>query len=183
MRAALGHRAEILKRPEATGEVEETGETLEANARIKAEAVQRAVQGGDAAGRGLAALADDSGLEVDALGGAPGVRSARFAGEHADDAANVGRLLAALEGVPAPERSARFRCVILALWPDGRELMAQGVVEGRIGALPRGEGGFGYDPVFIPTPGNRTFAEMTLTEKGLLSHRGRALADLVLMLE
>ncbi|MDQ2678400.1 MAG: non-canonical purine NTP pyrophosphatase, partial [Actinomycetota bacterium] len=129
------------------------------------------------------ALADDSGLEVDALDGAPGVRSARFAGEDATDADNVSLLLERLAGVPDDERTARFRCVIVLQRPDGTELVADGSVEGRIIDAPRGESGFGYDPVFVPTEGNgRTFAEMSADEKHAISHRGRALRSLVTQL-
>lgn len=152
-------------------EVDETGETFLENALIKARAYADAFQ--------CAALADDSGLEADALGGAPGVRSARYAGEPADDAANNAKLLAALDGVPAAERTARFRCVMALVWPDGRVLAADGVCEGRIGFEPRGTGGFGYDPLFLPdaVPG-KTMAELSPDEKSAISHRGAALRAL-----
>lgn len=176
MRAALSGVAEVLPRPDSTGEVDETGETLTANARIKARAVLAA------APVSLPALADDTGLEVDALHGAPGVRSARYAGEGCDDQANMSKLLADLSGTPPQLRTARFRSVVLALWPDGREVHAEGVVEGSILCQPRGSGGFGYDPVFVPTPGEKTFAEMTLEEKDAVSHRGFALRELVRLL-
>ena len=150
-------------------EVDETGETFEANAILKAEACMQA--------SGLPALGDDSGLEVDALGGAPGVRSARYAGPAADARANVEKLLRALEGVPAAERTARFRCVLALARPDGQRLLATGTCEGAIALGPRGEGGFGYDPVFLV--GDRTLAEVTDAEKDARSHRGRACAELV----
>lgn len=152
-------------------EPEESGETFVANARIKARAAFELY--------GCAALADDSGLEVDALGGAPGVRSARYAGEDATDAHNNEKLLSALEGLAADRRGARFRCVIVFITEDGSELVAEGSCEGQIGLSPRGEAGFGYDPLFLPdaVPG-RTMAELSLAEKTAISHRGAALAAL-----
>lgn len=152
-------------------EVEETGATLEENARLKAVAIVHAT--------GRPALADDTGLEVDALGGAPGVHSARFAGADASYADNVDLLLERLADVGAEERTARFTTVAIARWPDGREVAALGAVEGAITAEPRGRGGFGYDPVFVPAEGDgRTFSEMSAGEKHLLSHRGRAFRSL-----
>jgi len=150
---------------------EENGETFEDNARIKASAAR--------ARFGLAALADDSGLEVDALDGAPGVFSSRFAGPCATDALNNERLLLALADVGATERTARFRCAVVLQSEDGTEIVASGTCEGRIGFEARGEHGFGYDPLFEPdaTPG-RTMAELTLAEKNAISHRGAALANL-----
>ncbi len=160
---------EVVPRPSALAEVEETADTLEGNARLKAEAVCRFT--------GEAAVADDTGLEVDALGGRPGVWSARFAGDGATYADNVAKLLAAMEGVD--DRRARFRTVALAAFPDGREVVAEGTVEGRIDTAPRGAHGFGYDPVFVPDDGDgRTFAEMTTAEKEAVSHRGRAFRTL-----
>jgi XTP/dITP diphosphohydrolase len=158
---------ELVDRPPEVPEVEETGETLLDNARLKARAL--------AAATGLPAVADDTGLEVAALGGAPGVRSARYAGPDATYADNVAKLLAALDGLTGPARDARFTTVVVAAWPDGRELAAEGVVDGRIAESAAGAGGFGYDPVFVPAEGDgRTFAEMTPDEKHALSHRGRA---------
>ncbi len=126
-------------------------------------------------------MADDTGLEVTSLDGAPGVLSARFAGPGATYADNVAALLRALG--PAQDRSARFRTVAIACFPDGREVMAEGTVEGVITLEPRGEGGFGYDPVFVPDGcGGRTFAEMTMQEKNSVSHRGRALRALAVKL-
>ncbi|MCX8006545.1 MAG: XTP/dITP diphosphatase [Coriobacteriia bacterium] len=152
-------------------DVEETGETFLENALIKARAY--------AAAFGCPALADDSGLEVDALGGAPGVRSARYAGEPTDDAANNAKLLAELSDVPAPERTARFRCVLALAWPDGRVLAADGVCEGSIGFEPRGTNGFGYDPLFLPAAAaGRTMAQLSPDEKSAISHRGSALRAL-----
>ena len=158
--------------------VEETGATLEANARIKARGV--------CALTGVVAIADDTGLEVDALDGAPGVRAARYAGDRATYAENVQKLLAELERVGAADggRAARFATVAMACWPDGRELAVRGEVEGRIAETPRGAGGFGYDPVFVPTEGDgRTFAEMSADEKHELSHRGRAFRALAVALD
>jgi XTP/dITP diphosphohydrolase len=150
---------------------EEDGETFEDNARIKAVAAHERFA--------LAALADDSGLEVDALDGEPGVYSSRYAGECATDAENNSRLLLALKDVPEAERTARFRCTMVFIGPDGVETVANGTCEGRIGMEPRGEGGFGYDPLFHPdaTPG-RTMAELSTEEKNAISHRGAALRDL-----
>ncbi len=148
-------------------EVDETGETFEENARLKALAFARA--------SGLLTLADDSGLEVDALGGAPGVRSARYGGPHADDIDRYRKLLDALSRVPASRRSARFRCVIALAQPDGTVYTADGACEGEIGSAPRGEHGFGYDPVFIVAGyGGRTMAELAPEVKNKISHRARA---------
>ena len=162
---------ELLPRPAGVAEVDETGATLEENARLKAVAL--------CAATGVAALADDTGLEVDALGGAPGVRSARFAGEDVTYADNVAKLLEVLRDVPPAERIARFATVAVARFPDGREIAAIGTVEGTIAPGPRGEGGFGYDAVFVPDEGDgRTFAEMSAAEKHAVSHRGRAFRTL-----
>ncbi len=148
-------------------EVEEHGETFLENARIKASAY--------AAWSGLAAVADDSGLEVDGLGGAPGVRSARYAGPGASDEANLDKLLRELAGVPPERRTARFRCSAVLADPDGqREWHAEAAWEGRIIDAPRGSNGFGYDPVFVPAGWDRTSAEVDATIKDAASHRGRA---------
>jgi XTP/dITP diphosphohydrolase len=166
-----GVAVELLPRPADAPEVAETGETLEDNARLKAVALCEAT--------GVAAVADDTGLEVDALGGAPGVYSARYAGEAATYADNVAKLLEALRGVPAEARTARFATVALARWPDGREVAAIGEVEGVIATEARGARGFGYDPVFVPAEGDgRSFAEMSSHEKHAVSHRGRAFRTL-----
>lgn len=164
---------DLLPRPPEVGEVEETGETLVANARLKARALSQAT--------GRAAVADDTGLEVDALGGAPGVRSSRYSGEHATYDDNVAKLLFELEKVGALDggsRKARFLTVAIAVFPDGREVVAEGMVEGRIASERRGTNGFGYDPVFIPEGHDRTFAEMDAAEKHSMSHRGRAFRGL-----
>ncbi len=170
VRAILAHvlgDVILLPRPDSVPDVVEDGDTLEDNARLKAVALAEAT--------GEAAVADDTGLEVDALGGAPGVFSSRYAGEGASYADNVAKLLAELAGVEPAERTARFRTVALARLQDGSEVVADGVVEGRIAPRGRGSGGFGYDPVFMPDGGGgRTFAEMSPTEKHAISHRGRA---------
>ena len=169
--AILGSEIELLPRPEGLAEPEENATTLEGNARIKAICVAEAT--------GLPAIADDTGLEVDALDGEPGVRSARFAGENATYEDNMALLLERLEGTPATARTARFKTVALVRWPDGKEVMAEGTVEGSIATTPRGTNGFGYDPIFIPTDSdNRTLAEMTNTEKNAISARGRAFREL-----
>jgi len=166
-----GAPVDLEPRPADVPEIEETGATLEANARLKAV--------GLAVATGNPAIADDTGLEVDALGGAPGVYSARFAGPEATYADNCALLLRRLDGVPPERRTARFATVALARWPDGREAAALGTVEGTIAESTRGEGGFGYDPVFVPVEGDgRTFAEMTAAEKHAISHRGRAFRTL-----
>ena len=167
----LGHDIRLVPRPAEAGDVAETGDTLEENARLKAKALVEFT--------GLPAIADDTGLEVDALGGAPGVYSSRFAGEGASYEDNVRKLVASMEG--RDDRAARFRTVAVVLWPDGREIVEEGSVAGRIATNARGSNGFGYDPVFVPDGGGgRTFAEMDPAEKHRFSHRGaafRALAD------
>ena len=160
---------ELVPRPANVPEVVEDGETLLDNARLKAHALLAAT--------GTAAVADDTGLEVDALGGAPGVYAARYAGEDATYADNVAKLLAEL-GARADgggDRRAHFKTVALAVFPDGTEIWAEGVLDGSIAVAARGDNGFGYDPVFEPDGGGgRTFAEMDAVEKDSLSHRGRA---------
>lgn len=148
----------------------EEGATYEQNALAKGRAVAGVV--------GVAALADDSGLEVDALDGVPGVRSSRYAGPACDPQANNGKLLRELGGVPVCERGARFVCVAALVTADGREWLARGEVVGRITESPRGTGGFGYDPLFIPAGHERTFAEMALEEKNEISHRTRAFREI-----
>jgi XTP/dITP diphosphohydrolase len=147
-------------------DVEEVGQTYAENATMKATAYARA--------GGLAALADDSGIEVDALDGRPGLLSARYAGAGLTDAQRVEALLAELEGVPAGRRAARFRCVIAIADPRGRVELVEGMVEGRIGPEPRGENGFGYDPVFVLPERGLTTAELPPDEKDAVSHRGAA---------
>jgi XTP/dITP diphosphohydrolase len=147
-------------------EVEETGDTFLENALLKGRAY--------AAWSGLAAVADDSGLEVDALGGAPGVRSARYAGPGAGDQANLDKLLAALDGVPPERRTARFRCAAVLVDPAVGEWHAEAAWEGRLLDAPRGSGGFGYDPVFLPEGWELTSAEVDQATKDAASHRGKA---------
>ncbi len=153
----------------AVEDVVEDGNTFEANAVKKAVQISRST--------GMTAVADDSGLEVDALGGAPGVFSARYAGENADDRANLEKLLREMKDVPSGRRGARFVCCI-AIASDEKSRTFMGYVEGTIGTEPRGENGFGYDPVFFPKGHDRTFAEMSDTEKNAMSHRARALQEL-----
>ncbi|HOP07995.1 MAG TPA: XTP/dITP diphosphatase [candidate division Zixibacteria bacterium] len=148
-------------------DVEETGETLEENALLKANAIHKLT--------GMVALADDSGLEVDYLDGAPGVYSSRYAGEGCTYADNNRKLLAALAGVPQAQRGARFRCVIAIVWEDGTNNLAEGSAEGYITEEVGGREGFGYDPVFFYPHTGQRFSEMTLEEKNGVSHRGLAL--------
>ena len=145
---------------------EETGTTFDENARLKARAF--------AAASGLPALADDSGLEVDALGGEPSVYSKRYAGPHATDADRIAFLLRKLEGVPEAQRTARFRCVMALATPEEELGTVDGRCEGRIGLKPRGTNGFGYDPIFVLPERGRTMAELPSAEKHAISHRGRA---------
>ncbi len=149
-------------------DAEENGETFLDNARIKAESGCRE--------SGLPCIADDSGLCVDALGGAPGVFSARYSGVHGDDDGNNRKLLKELEGVPTEKRTAHFACAICVSFPDGSEITATGKCEGYIGYEKKGENGFGYDPLFMV--GSRSLAEMTAKEKDAISHRGNALKEL-----
>ena len=163
----LGVQIETLAAHPEVDEVEETGESFEENARIKAVHAARA--------SGLWSVGEDSGLCVDALGGAPGVHSARYSGVHGDDEANNARLLRELEG--KSERSARYVCVLCLARPDGEVLVTtRGVCEGEIAVVPRGSGGFGYDPLFVPEriPGV-TMAELRPEQKNLISHRGQGL--------
>ena len=163
----IGDAVQQLPAVSRAPDVEETGDTLEANARIKAAALSGTYK--------LPAIADDTGLEVDALGGAPGVRSARYAGEDANSVRNVERLLRELAATGDERRAARFTTVALACLPDGEEVVERGSVEGTITTSQHGDGGFGYDPVFRPLEGDgRTFAEMRPDEKHEMSHRGRA---------
>ena len=162
--AILGNRFALEARDPG---VEETGATFEENALLKARAV--------CAATGAAAIADDSGIVIDALDGRPGVHSARWTGE----LDWIPRVLRELDERPDAPRTARYVAAAAACWPDGRELVVRGVVEGLIADAPRGDGGFGYDPLFVPAEGDgRTFAEMTAAEKHALSHRGRAFSAL-----
>lgn len=160
----LGEGFELVPRPDHVPDVDETEPTLEGNALLKARALRDAT--------GIAAIADDTGLEIDALDGRPGVRTARYAGPNARHEDNVAKIFAELEG---KDRSAQFRTVAAAALPDGTEVVCEGSVRGSIATEPRGTNGFGYDPVFIPLEGDgRTFGEMSSAEKLAISHRGRA---------
>lgn len=152
-------------------EPREDGLTFAENALIKARAV--------AAATGLPAVADDSGLAVDVLGGAPGIFSARWAGRHGDDVANLDLLLAQLEDIPAPHRGARFVCAAALVTPDGLEVVEHGALVGTLTMAPRGSNGFGYDPVLVPLGDTRTCAELSPEEKNAISHRGQAFRALV----
>ncbi|HJM36010.1 MAG TPA: RdgB/HAM1 family non-canonical purine NTP pyrophosphatase [Acidimicrobiales bacterium] len=164
----------LIPRPSHVPDVVEDGDTLEDNARLKAQAILKAT--------GIAALSDDTGLSVDVLGGEPGVHSARYSGENATYEENVEKLLRSLDGVPPRLRTARFKTVAMICYPDGSEIIATGVVEGMISESRKGVEGFGYDPVFIPYEGDgSSFAEMG-EEKHRISHRGRALRNLVEMI-
>ena len=151
-------------------DVAETGSTFEENAILKARAVSRFTN--------LPALADDSGLAVEALNGAPGIFSARYSGRHGDDAANISRLLEDLKGVLDENRRAKFVAVLALVTPDGRELLVRGELEGKIRNQPTGTNGFGYDPIFEPENLNRTLGELSPSEKDAISHRSKALRDL-----
>lgn len=173
--ALLAGRVEVVPRPPGIPDVVEDGDTLLDNARLKAVAIASATD--------QVALADDTGLEVDALDGRPGVHSARYGGVDGDDARNVAKLLSELTGVDDTARTARFRTVLILRHPDGRELITEGVVDGVITRTSQGEGGFGYDPVFVPVDGDgRAFAEMSRADKQSISHRGRALRALLALL-
>ena len=170
----LEKSAVLIPRPEGMPEVVEDGENLEDNARLKAVAVCEF--------SGKPSVADDTGLEIDALEGAPGVYSARFAGPDATYHQNVEKVLHDLDGIQIGQRTARFKTVAIVRYPDGRELIAKGTVEGCIALNPSGQEGFGYDPIFVPVEGDgSTFAQMG-EEKHRFSHRGRAFRNLGYML-
>lgn len=164
--------AEVLSMKEAgvSLDIVEDGVTFEENALIKARAVAAALIGTDSV-----VLADDSGLVIDALGGEPGIYSARYMGENTSYEEKNANLIGRLEGVPDEKRTARFVCAIAAVMPDGREFTVQGAIEGRIDYEQKGEGGFGYDPIFYVPEFGKTTAEMTAEEKNRVSHRGKAL--------
>lgn len=173
MQAILGDAVDLLPRPAHVPDIVEDAGTLVGNARLKAAAV--------AAASGLPAIADDTGLEVDALGGAPGVETASYAGPGASDADNWAKLLTDLGA--SGSRQARFRTIAMVVWPDGSEVWAEGVCDGVIATEHRGSHGFGYDSVFVPASGDgRSFAEMSAFDKHALSHRGRAFAALLTQL-
>jgi len=161
--------------PAAFPDVEESGDTYLENATLKARAVASAL--------GLPALADDSGIEVDALGGRPGPRSARYAGEQATDPQNLQALIQAIRGVPGSGRSARYRCVAALALPDGDLVHTEAVCEGTLRSTPAGSGGFGYDPIFVPVGWEMTMAELTDEQKDRISHRGRAFRALLEVLQ
>lgn len=152
--------------PSRFPDVEETGDTYLENALLKARAVADAL--------GIPAMADDSGIEVDALGGKPGPRSARYGGEQASDDDNLAALMQAVRGVPRGGRTARYRCVAAIAWPGGEELHAVGTCDGELVSKRQGERGFGYDPIFVPSGWDKTMAELTDEQKDRISHRGRA---------
>ncbi len=170
--------ADIIPKSETAAaglEVEETGTTFEENSLIKAKAVMQATA--------MTALADDSGLVVEALGGAPGIYSARFSGEGATDEKNNQKLLSLMENVPDGSRQAKFVSVITMVSPDGRVVTARGECPGRIGRIPEGTNGFGYDPLFIPDGYSVTYAQLSAEEKNKISHRAKALENLRLILQ
>jgi XTP/dITP diphosphohydrolase len=156
-------------------EVVEDGDTFEANAVKKAAAISRYLN--------MPAVGDDSGLEVDALGGRPGVYSARYAGEHATDEENWRKLLEEMSGVPDEQRTARFRCTLALVEPGSAPLIATGTCEGRIAHAPSGNNGFGYDPVFYLPERNKTMAELTAEEKNQISHRAEAMRNLLKLIQ
>jgi len=156
--------------PREWPDVEETGSTYLENALLKGRAVVETL--------GVPVVADDSGIEVDALGGAPGPRSARYAGENPTDEQNLKALISAVGGIPKGGRTARYRCVAAMCWPNGTEVHADGTVEGVLITKPRGDGGFGYDPIFVPEGWDETMAELSAEQKDRISHRGRAFREL-----
>lgn len=165
---------ETLKDYPEIGDIVEDGQTFKENALIKARTVAKAT--------GKLAVADDSGLMVDALDGAPGIYSARFAGEDKNDAKNTAKLLALLQDTPQEARGAQFCCAIAIVLPDGREYTTEGICRGEIAFVPAGDGGFGYDPVFLVPQWGKTFAELTMSEKNAISHRGKANAQALVIL-
>ena len=173
--AAAGADIDLRPLPEDAPEVEETGSTFAANALLKARSAAEFT--------GLPAIADDSGLCVDALNGMPGIHSARWCGRHGDDRANLELLLGQLAETPSVRRGAQFVCAAVVVDPhQGAEHIVEGVLEGNLTEAIRGEGGFGYDPIFIPLGGQRTTAEMSPEEKDAISHRGQAFRNLANLL-
>ncbi|MBL4965936.1 XTP/dITP diphosphatase [Bacillus halotolerans] len=170
-----GYEVKSLAEIGFTDEIEETGHTFEENAILKAEAVAKAVN--------KMVIADDSGLSVDNLGGRPGVYSARYAGEQKDDQANIDKVLSELRGIEKEQRTARFRCALAVSIPGDETKTVEGHVEGYIAEEPRGEYGFGYDPIFIVKDKDKTMAELTSDEKNKISHRADALKKLSKLLE
>ncbi|MCY8106439.1 XTP/dITP diphosphatase [Bacillus mojavensis] len=170
-----GYEVKSLAEIGFTEEIEETGQTFEENAILKAEAVAKAVN--------KMVIADDSGLSVDNLGGRPGVYSARYAGEQKDDQANIDKVLSELKGIEKEQRTARFRCALAVSIPGEETKTVEGHVEGYIAEEPKGEYGFGYDPIFIVKDKDKTMAELTSDEKNKISHRADALKKLSKLLE
>ncbi len=175
MQQILSGKIELLPRPPEIPEIIEDAPDLQGNARLKAQGVMEAT--------GKPAIADDTGLEVEVLNGEPGVLSARYAGPHAGPEENIKKLLSELSDVPMVQRGARFRTVIVVLWPDETFITAQGIVSGKIALSPAGNLGFGYDSIFLPSeiPG-KTFGEISDSEKNQISHRGRALKQIAQLL-
>ena len=175
MQQILSGKIELLPRPPEIPEIIEDAPDLQGNAHLKARGIMEAT--------GKPAIADDTGLEVEALNGEPGVLSARYAGPHAGPEDNIKKLLSELSDVPMVQRGARFRTVIVVLWPDETFITAQGIVSGRIAFSPAGTLGFGYDSIFLPSeiPG-KTFGEISDSEKNQISHRGRALKQIANLL-
>jgi XTP/dITP diphosphohydrolase len=166
LRRILGAGFDLVPLPETAPEVDETGATFEENALLKAHSAAQAT--------GLPAVSDDSGLAVDALNGMPGVLSARWSGRHGDDEANLRLVLGQVAGVPDERLGAAFVCAAAVALPDGTERVVRGEVRGRLIREPRGENGFGYDPIFVPDGARATTAEMESSQKDAISHRGRA---------
>tara|TARA_B100000676_G_scaffold223767_1_gene221093 strand:+ start:136 stop:720 length:585 start_codon:yes stop_codon:yes gene_type:complete len=175
MQQILSGKIELLPRPPEIPEIIEDAPDLQGNAHLKAQGIMEAT--------GKPAIADDTGLEVEALNGEPGVLSARYAGPHAGPEDNIKKLLSELSDVPMAQRGARFRAVIVVLWPDETFITAQGIVSGKIAFSPTGTLGFGYDSIFLPSeiPG-KTFGEISDSEKNQISHRGRALKQIANLL-
>ena len=175
MQQILSGKIELLPRPPEIPEIIEDAPDLQGNAHLKAQGIMEAT--------GKPAIADDTGLEVEALNGEPGVLSARYAGPHAGPEDNIKKLLSELSDVPMVQRGARFRTVIVVLWPDETFITAQGIVSRKIALSPAGTLGFGYDSIFLPSeiPG-KTFGEISDSEKNQISHRGRALKQIANLL-
>lgn len=172
---ALGEDTHVMTAAEAgLGDIAETGVTFAENALLKARAAAQAT--------GWTSIADDSGIAVDVLGGSPGIFSARWAGRHGDDGANLELLLAQLSDISSEHRGAQFRCAAAAVTPDGREFSTEGVMPGRLATSPAGEYGFGYDPIFVPDGGDISAAQMTPEEKNSRSHRRFAFDKLAVVL-
>lgn len=172
---SVGYEVQTLLDIPELADVEETGTTFEENARLKAETIANQLN--------TYVIADDSGLVVDALGGMPGVYSARYAGDHKSDAANNAKLLAALSEVPRHHRTASFQCVIALAHPTKETRLFKGRIDGQIAEIPRGENGFGYDPLFYVPSKGKTMAELSEDEKNCVSHRAKAIKQLHLALD